>query len=93
MFPSGRRPILNPPQVKKYYRVAVDSEQCDGCKLCTVFCPLDVLEIGAETNRRMLHFAIVENPLSCLGCELCERICPTAAIFVSEVGSELEIMT
>ena len=92
MFPPGRRPILNPPQVKKYYRVEVDSEQCDGCKLCTAFCPLDVLEIGAETNRRMLHFVIVEKPLSCLGCEQCERICPTAAIFVSEVDSELEIM-
>ncbi len=45
MFPSNRRPILAPPQIKKYYRVAVDSEQCDGCSLCTAFCPLDVLDI------------------------------------------------
>jgi len=92
MFPSSRRPILTLPQVKKYYRITVDSEQCDGCRLCTTFCPLDVLEIGRETNRRMLHYASVANPLSCLGCEYCERICPTAAIFVSEVNSEQETL-
>ena len=92
MFSSSRTPILTPLQVKKYFRVAVDSEQCDGCTLCTAFCPLDVLEIGSQTNRRMLHYAVVVNPLNCLGCEQCERICPTAAIFVSEVDSELETL-
>ena len=92
MFPSGRRPILALPQTKKYYRITVDSEQCDGCKLCKAFCPLDVLEIGMETNRRMLHYVSVANPLNCLGCEYCERICPTAAIFVSEVNSEQETL-
>ncbi len=91
MFPSTRRPILAPPQVKKYYRITVDTEQCDGCSLCTAFCPLDVLEIGAETNRRMLHFAVVANPLNCLGCDQCQRICPAVAIFVSEVATELEV--
>jgi NAD-dependent dihydropyrimidine dehydrogenase PreA subunit len=52
---------------------------------------LDVLEIGAEANRRMLHYAAVTNPLNCLGCAQCERICPTAAIFVNEVENELEV--
>ena len=92
MFPSGRKPILALPQVKKYYRIIVDREQCDGCSLCMAFCPLDVLEIGTETNRRMLHYALVANPLNCLGCEFCERICPTTAIFVSEVNSEQETL-
>jgi 2-oxoglutarate ferredoxin oxidoreductase subunit delta len=90
MFPSNRRPIIAPPKIKKYYRVAVDGEQCDGCRLCTLFCPLEVLEIGAETNRRMIHHAVAANPLNCLGCGQCQRICPTAAIFVSEVESQLE---
>jgi NAD-dependent dihydropyrimidine dehydrogenase PreA subunit len=93
MFPSGRRPILLPPQVKKFFRIEIDREQCDGCRLCTVFCPLDVLHIGTETNRRMLHYAAVENPLTCLGCEQCQRICPTAAIVVYEVGSEREVIS
>ena len=92
MFRSDRRPIVALPQIKKYYRVSIDCEQCDGCSLCTAFCPLDVLAIGAEANRRMLHYAVVANPLNCLGCEQCERICPAAAIFVNEVESELEAL-
>lgn len=90
MFPSDRRPILAPPKTQNYYRIIVDGEKCDGCRLCTAFCPLDVLEIGADTNRRMIHYAVAANPQNCLGCEQCERICPTAAIFVNEVANELE---
>ncbi len=92
MFPSNRRPILAPPKTKKCYRVAGDGEQCDGCRLCTLFCPLDVLEIGADTNRRMIHHAVVANPLNCLGCGQCQRICPTVAIFVNEVENQLEAL-
>ena len=84
MFYTSRRPILAPPQANRIYLIAVDDERCDGCRLCTVFCPLGVLEIGPETNRRMLHFAVAANPQNCLGCGQCERLCPTAAIFVSE---------
>jgi 2-oxoglutarate ferredoxin oxidoreductase subunit delta len=91
MFPSNRRPILAP-QIKKYYRVTVNSELCDGCSLCMAFCPLEVLEIGAATNRRMLHYAVVANPLNCLGCDQCQRICPVASIFVQEVESEQEVL-
>ncbi len=92
MFPSNRKPILNPPLIKKYYQVKVDHEQCDGCRLCTAFCPLDVLEIGVETNRRMLHYAVAVNPLNCLGCLQCQRICPAAAIFVNEVEEDREVL-
>jgi formate hydrogenlyase subunit 6/NADH:ubiquinone oxidoreductase subunit I len=53
---------------------------------------LNVLQIGTETNRRMIHYVSVANPLSCLGCDYCERICPTAAIFVAEVNSEQEAL-
>jgi len=92
MFPSNRRPILAPPKINKQYRVVVEGEKCDGCRLCTLFCPLDVLEIGAETNRRMIHYAVVASPLNCLGCEQCQRICPTAAIFVNAMEPEVEAM-
>jgi len=92
MFPSTRRPILSPPQIKKKYRITVLSEQCDGCRLCTVFCPLEVIEISAETNSRMLHFAKIADPAGCLGCGQCERLCPTASIFVSEVDREAEAL-
>lgn len=90
MFPSSRKPILSPPQLKKNYRITVLSERCDGCRLCTVFCPLEALEISAETNSRMFHFVEVANPSSCLGCGQCERLCPTASIFVDEVDCDGE---
>jgi 2-oxoglutarate ferredoxin oxidoreductase subunit delta len=92
MFPSSRRPILSPPQTPKNYRITVLTERCDGCRLCTLFCPLEVLVISAETNRRMLHFAEVADPSGCLGCGQCERLCPTASIFVSEVDREGEVL-
>ena len=92
MFPSNRRPILAPPQLAKIYRVTVLNERCDGCRLCTVFCPLEVLVIGAATNSRMLHFAEVSDPSACLGCGLCERLCPTASIFVSELDCNGEVL-
>ena len=91
MFYSSRRPIFDPPPAGGAYSIRVDIERCDGCRLCTVFCPLDVLEIGPETNRRMLHFAVAVNPQDCLGCGQCERLCPTAAIFVSAVISAPEM--
>ena len=85
MFDSSRRPILDPPQTVGTCLIAIDIERCDGCRLCKVFCPLDVLDIGPETNRRMLHYAVAVKPEDCLGCGQCERLCPTAAIFVSEI--------
>jgi NAD-dependent dihydropyrimidine dehydrogenase PreA subunit len=56
--------------------------------LCVEFCPLDVLTIGEQTNRRMLHYVVVDKPLNCLGCLQCERICPSASIFVYELADE-----
>ena len=91
MFYSSRKPILAPPQEKSTYCIVVDSERCDGCRLCTVFCPLDVLQIGSQTNRRMLHFAVAAHAENCLGCGQCERLCPTAAIFVCEITRASEV--
>jgi 2-oxoglutarate ferredoxin oxidoreductase subunit delta len=88
MFASNRKPILCPAQERKYYRITVDAELCDGCRLCIEFCPLDILEVAADTNQRMLHYVVVKHPLNCLGCDQCQRICPTASIFVTEAINE-----
>ena len=85
MLKSKRKPILQPPQAEKEYKVIVLPEQCDGCELCVEFCPRDVLEIDLDSfNSRMLHPAIVSHPDECTGCHQCERICPSASIFVTE---------
>ena len=90
MFETRRKPILRPPEKGCQYRITVDAEQCDGCMLCIEFCPLDVLEVGQDTNRRMLHYVVSVRPEQCVGCAQCERICPTASIFVTEIESVRE---
>lgn len=87
MLKSKRKPMLTPPPAEKEYGVRVFKEQCDGCELCVVFCPTDVLEIDLEAfNSRMLNYAVIAKgkEKSCVGCKQCERICPTASIFISE---------
>ncbi len=85
MLKSKRSPILQPPPLQKKYDVIVDSEQCDGCKLCIEFCPKELLDTDAEKfNSRMLHYAVAINPEDCVGCRQCERICPTTSIFIRE---------
>lgn len=85
MLESKRKPILQPPRPQKKYDVIVDSEQCDGCKICVEFCPKELLETSPDKfNSRMLHYVIITKPEECVGCKQCERLCPTASIFVVE---------
>ena len=85
MVKSKRAPILQPPRLQKKYEVVLDSEHCDGCKLCIEFCPKELLDTDAEKfNSRMLHYVVAVNPEDCTGCRQCERICPTASIFIME---------
>ena len=84
MLDSKRTPILPPPRPQKKYEVIIDSEQCDGCKICVEFCPKELLKESEETNNRMLHYVEIINPEDCLGCRQCERLCPTTSIFINE---------
>ena len=84
MLDSKRTPILPPPHAQKIYEVIIDSEQCDGCKICVAFCPKELLKESEETNSRMLHYVEIINPEDCLGCRQCERLCPTTSIFINE---------
>jgi 2-oxoglutarate ferredoxin oxidoreductase subunit delta len=84
MLESKRTPILPPPSPKKKFEVIIDSEQCDGCKICIEFCPKELLEESEDTNSRMLHYVEIIHPEDCLGCKQCERLCPTTSIFIYE---------
>lgn len=85
MLESKRTPILPPPPPQKKYEVIIDSEQCDGCKICVEFCPKELLKESEDTNSRMLHYVEIINPEDCLGCKQCERLCPTTSIFINEI--------
>jgi 2-oxoglutarate ferredoxin oxidoreductase subunit delta len=88
MLESKRSPILPPPRTQKIYKVIIDSEQCDGCKICVEFCPKEILKESEDTNSRMLHYVEKINLEECLGCRQCERLCPTTSIFIQETDRE-----
>lgn len=86
MEESKRIPILPPPFHEKSYEIIIDSEHCDGCGICSTFCPKDLIVTHEDKfNSRMLHYAIVDKPEECAGCRQCERLCPTASLHVLEV--------
>jgi 2-oxoglutarate ferredoxin oxidoreductase subunit delta len=85
MLKSKRTPILPPPTPEKSYEIIIDSEQCDGCKLCLSYCPKELIEISEDKfNSRMLHYAIVVKSEQCAGCRQCERVCPTVSLYILE---------
>jgi 2-oxoglutarate ferredoxin oxidoreductase subunit delta len=66
--------------------VVVDTERCKGCDLCTVACPLNVLEIQAkEVNNKGYHYAFMKTPENCIGCQSCALVCPDGCITVYRV--------
>ncbi|MDI6704314.1 MAG: 4Fe-4S binding protein [bacterium] len=62
------------------FQVIIDKERCKGCGLCINFCPLNLLVISNEINKRGFHYATVRDNNRCKGCAQCAIICPDVAI-------------
>jgi 2-oxoglutarate ferredoxin oxidoreductase subunit delta len=88
MLESKRSPILPAPRAQKIYKVIIDTELCDGCKICVEFCPKELLKESEDTNSRMIHYVEKIDLEECLGCRQCERLCPTTSIFIKETDRE-----
>jgi NAD-dependent dihydropyrimidine dehydrogenase PreA subunit len=56
----------------------IDREKCDGCGLCELICPMDVIRLEKEINK-----ALVQYLRDCQSCFLCELECPREAIRVT----------
>ncbi|MEE8194273.1 MAG: 4Fe-4S binding protein [Dehalococcoidales bacterium] len=76
---------LNPPPsnwVKAdglpFVRVEI-SDRCDGCGICTTFCPTGALKSCDQGDRQVIDFKLGY----CLACNLCSDICPQGAIAYS----------
>ncbi|MCK9422497.1 MAG: 4Fe-4S binding protein [Bacteroidales bacterium] len=58
----------------------LDTEKCNGCRMCTIVCPHAVFEIA---DRK----AVIRNRDLCMECGACAKNCPEGAITVkSGVG-------
>jgi 2-oxoglutarate ferredoxin oxidoreductase subunit delta len=65
-------------------RIIIDEALCKGCGLCTLACPLKLIEMSTELNRHGFLPAVIsaENLARCSGCALCAQMCPDVAITV-----------
>ncbi len=61
-----------------FHRVAIDLEKCDGCRLCTLACPANVLEVYAENGRKKAR--VKTSQRGCISCNNCCAICANGAI-------------
>ncbi len=65
-------------------------ERCKGCAFCVEYCPVNVLELSPEFNKKGYHPPRTLNGAGCVHCQLCEAICPDFAIFCVLVEEEQE---
>jgi formate hydrogenlyase subunit 6/NADH:ubiquinone oxidoreductase subunit I len=82
VVPPDHIPIWDDPTEAIYRRVTIDLDICDGCKLCTVVCPANVLELyGPKDN---LKVRVKIDNTGCMSCNNCFAICAGQAIIASE---------
>jgi 2-oxoglutarate ferredoxin oxidoreductase subunit delta len=74
-------PNWDDPAECRYHRVTVDLELCDGCKLCTVVCPANVLELFGEKGAKKAR--VKADNRGCISCNNCHAICENGAIAAS----------
>lgn len=92
-------------EIEMQYRLNIDkagtprgkiefmSERCKGCGFCIEFCPMGVLEVSNEFNRRGYHPPKMIDGAKCTLCGVCEDVCPDFAIFIKkcEEGNNLNV--
>jgi 2-oxoglutarate ferredoxin oxidoreductase subunit delta len=71
-------PDWDDPRECRFQRVTVDLERCDGCKLCTIVCPANVLELFGEKGKRKAR--VKDDHRGCISCNNCRAICENDAI-------------
>jgi len=61
--------------------VAVNVEECKGCKLCVEACPVDVLHIARSFNTHGYNPSEYDGE-GCTGCGICYYACPEPGAIV-----------
>lgn len=64
--------------------VVIDTDACQSCRMCAVFCPTGALRKFGEDEGPGSEFGVEHYPGDCVKCRSCEAICPAGAITISE---------
>ena len=73
-----RFPEWDDPAECIFQRVRIESSVCDGCRLCTLVCPSNVLEMRGPRGALRAH--VKDDHRGCISCNNCHAICENGAI-------------
>ena len=76
------RPVVIEIDTRLWGNVHIDSDTCNACHMCTVFCPTGALE---KVKREEGGTGIAFTPSLCVQCRTCEDICLKKCLTVSSV--------
>lgn len=67
--------------------IVVNRERCKGCHICLDWCPLGLISVSPDLNRKGYQPARFndrksEEDKTCTGCTMCATVCPEVAIEV-----------
>ena len=75
-----RVPIVDDMRDAHYGVVEIDLDKCNGCKMCTLICPSNVLEVFGEKGKKQAR--VKAGLAMCLACDNCHAICDNDAISI-----------
>ena len=70
-------------------RIIINEDECNGCRLCTFYCPVNILELDdSRTNKKGYTPMICTEPDKCIACSFCAIMCPDSVITVERFIKE-----
>ena len=82
VFGPDHLPIWDDPREAMFQKVTIELDKCDGCKLCTVVCPANLLELyGPKDN---LKVRLKADVTGCMSCNNCYAVCAGKGVYATE---------